>query len=136
MADIMGKRDAHAHLDAVIPTRGTTMVVGKGFGEGEIVELDDPLSAAEWSRLSVAKGLAINADELVRKGTVPSRIRFVSVMVAGHAVMTIQVTLSVRHPTPVTAAQAKSYLFELPSSVDQAAMCYLYDVNQSGPLHD
>ncbi len=136
MADIMGKRDAHAHLDAVIPTRGTTMVVGKGFGEGEIVELDDPLSAAEWSRLSVAKGLAINADELVRKGKVPSRIRFVSVMVAGHAVMTIQVTLSVRHPTPVTAAQAKSYLFELPPSVDQAAMCYLYDVNQSGPLHD
>ena len=135
MADILGKRDAHAHLDAVIPTRGTTMVVGKGFGEGEMVELDDPFSAAEWSRLSVAKGLAINVDELVRKGKVPSRIRFVSVKVAGHAVMTIQVTLSTRHPTPVTAAQAESYLFELPPSVVQAAMCYLYDVNQSGPLH-
>ena len=33
MADILGKQDAHAHLDAVIPTRGTTVSVGKDEGE-------------------------------------------------------------------------------------------------------
>ena len=28
---VLKHQDAHAHLNAVIPTRGTTMVVGKGF---------------------------------------------------------------------------------------------------------
>ena len=46
MAEIIGKTDAHAHLDAVIPTRGTTMVVGKGFSEESIPTLI--LEPNEW----------------------------------------------------------------------------------------
>ena len=50
MAEIIGKTDAHAHLDAVIPTRGTTMVVGKGFSEESIPTI--VLQPNEWPDIS------------------------------------------------------------------------------------
>lgn len=50
MSEIVGKSDAHAHLDAVIPTRGTTMVVGKGFSEESIPTIE--LQPNEWPSFS------------------------------------------------------------------------------------
>ena len=50
MTEIIGKADAHAHLDAVIPTRGTTVVVGKGFSEESIPTI--VLQPNEWPNIS------------------------------------------------------------------------------------
>ena len=54
MAEIIGKTDAHAHLDAVIPTRGTTMVVGEASG-------------AVLGHMAVAQGFKGKLTEWVRQ---------------------------------------------------------------------
>ena len=48
--EILGRKDAHAHLDSAISTRGTTAVVGKGFSEDSIPTID--LKPNEWPNWS------------------------------------------------------------------------------------
>ena len=132
---VLKHQDAQSHLSTAIPTRGTTMVVGEAVGEGEMMELDAIFTATEWAALSKKNLWAIGVDELERKGKEPAHIRFVSVKVAGHAVMTVRVALSPVHPTAVTAEQARRCGCVLPTTSSPSAAYRLYSVDQSGPLH-
>ena len=46
ISEIIGRKDAKAHLESAIPTRGTMVVVGKGFSEESIPTVD--LQPNEW----------------------------------------------------------------------------------------
>lgn len=79
MAEIVGKTDAHAHLDAVIPTRGTTAVVGRGFSEESIPTIE--LQPDEWPRLSEAgqKHISVPVSQAGRMpGVFPTLVRLKS----------------------------------------------------------
>lgn len=62
MGDILGKKTAKEHLDRDIPTRGTTVVVGKGFCESDIptIEVDGP----DWPKFKPEnKCIAIRKEQ-------------------------------------------------------------------------
>ena len=71
MTEIIGKADAHAHLDAVIPTRGTTVVVGKGFSEESIPTI--VLQPNEWPNLSGPGAKFITVPKL-QVGKIPASL--------------------------------------------------------------
>lgn len=48
IAEIIERKDAKAHLESSIPTRGTTVVVGKGFSEESIPTIE--LQGSEWPK--------------------------------------------------------------------------------------
>ena len=50
MTDILDKNTPQSHLAADIPTRGTSVVVGKAFSEAEIPTID--LHGNEWPKLT------------------------------------------------------------------------------------
>ena len=79
MTEIFGKTDAHAHLDAVIPTRGTTAVVDKGFSEESIPTIE--FQPNEWPRLSEVgqKYISVPVSQVSRiSSTLPTLIRLKS----------------------------------------------------------
>ena len=69
--EILGRKDAHAHLDSAISTRGTTAVVGKGFSEESIPTID--LKPNEWPDWSDARSkyIAVPRSQL---GKIPRQL--------------------------------------------------------------
>ena len=75
LSKILGRKTAAAHLgdDRVIPTRGTSVVVGEAFGEGDV--LDIPVDGNEWDLRTKANRLEISEKQL--EGREPRSIRYV-----------------------------------------------------------
>ena len=75
LSKILGRKTAAAHLgdDRVIPTRGTSVVVGEAFGEGDVLEV--PVIVPDWDAKVRADMLEIPLDQL--KGRDPRLIKYV-----------------------------------------------------------
>ena len=75
LSKILGRKTAAAHLgdDRVIPTRGTSVVVGEAFGEGDVLEV--PVIVPDWDAKVRADRLEIPLDQL--KGRDPRLIKYV-----------------------------------------------------------
>ena len=131
---ILAKGTAQAHLEKDIPTRGTTVVVGEAVGEGEMLDIDQMITASQWSDVSKASQLAISVAELKAKGKDPARIRQVGIKVAGHAVMVLRVTFATTNGSPLTEVQAQSYHIPCLPSSDPSSCYWRYDVEASGTL--
>jgi len=94
MTEIIGKADAHAHLDAVIPTRGTTMVIGKGFGEDDVLDIE--VAPNQWDAYIRSAKLDLSVEEL--RGRTTSSIRLVRFCCPNHLPLMVKVKL---HSAPV-----------------------------------
>ena len=99
-----------------------------------MLDIDQMITASQWSDVSKASQLAISVAELKAKGKDPARIRQVGIKVAGHAVMVLRVTPSATHRSALTGAQAQSYSIDCLPSVGPSISYWIYDVETSGML--
>ena len=102
---VLKHQDAHAHLDAVIPTRGTTMVVGKGFAGDDVLDVEVPPN--QWDAYIRSSNLELSFEELC--GRTASSIQFVRFRCPNHLPLMVKVKL---HSAPVGQADG-TYSFSI-----------------------
>jgi len=103
--EIIAKRTAGDHLSKDIPTRGTTVVVGEGFGEADVV--DKKVYGNDWNSAINSETVEISKDEL--GGREPKSIQFVRFVCPLHSPLMAKVW---RHSSSGQGEDAK-YVFSV-----------------------
>ena len=79
---ILGKQTAYEHLSGDIPTLGTSVVVGKAFGEGDILDVE--VAGNEWDKFvsPSVKSIELTPEQL--KGREPKNVKLVRIITPNH----------------------------------------------------